>query len=323
MSPMHFPALSRLFLARMCVGASGHQLKGQCVLLSGRRKQQAVPWFASPSPPDADGSTSPPPRHSSRVSTTPRAAPDADPKPDADQSSTPGGVQPVAGSPRPANQRRRGRECQSDHEEDNHSDIEPRPQARQSVTTHDETASDGANAHVKTHDETASDGVKTHDETASDGASAHAGRDPPTTVAATQSQPALTPHLFDSHVFLLVGLEGVAAQEVTRLIDEHGGTVAGTLQDLRESDGREVVLAAPTAYHEIGYLYTVARGVPPLHTQWVKDCCSQGQLLPLRKYELPLGFISRMVKQQVGQAHWFSLSLLIDRFGECIDWIIE
>ena len=105
--------------------------------------------------------------------------------------------------------------------------------------------------------------------------------------------------LFHKHVFLFVGLNAKDADAIARLIDLHGGHVAKGLLDFHESECRKVVLAAPTAYREIGYLYAVACGTPPLHSQWVRDCCSELMVLPLPKYELSLGFISRMAKEKV------------------------
>ena len=249
----------------MCIGPEGVRLEGQCVFLSTRRHSKAVPWFASSIKADDHDADKISAHDADKIS-----AHGAD-KISAHDAGK--GTSPRSGDSGNIRLKSKSKTSLADGKKDSR-----QPQQSFSV------APDNA----QTANQSQRNAAPDSDTELVD-------------LSLTQSQPSHPncPRLFSKYAFLLVGLGPKDADATTHLIVGHGGRVAAGLQDLHTSEREKVVLAAPTAYREVGYLYAVARGMPPLHTQWVRDCCSERAVLPLSKYELSLGFISRKAKEKV------------------------
>jgi hypothetical protein len=64
------------------------------------------------------------------------------------------------------------------------------------------------------------------------------------------------------------------------LVARLGGRVVNTLIDVEREDVRSLVIAHPASLRSMKYLFSIARGVPPIHWQWLQHCERDGKLLP-------------------------------------------
>ena len=97
--------------------------------------------------------------------------------------------------------------------------------------------------------------------------------------------------IFRGTRFLVTGCDASTTAQVTQLLTEHGGELVRKLVSVSNGAGPVMVVARPAACRTLKYLYSLARGVPPVAVSWVHDSVAAGDMLPRAAYELPAGLL--------------------------------
>ncbi|KHN71758.1 Tumor suppressor p53-binding protein 1 [Toxocara canis] len=81
--------------------------------------------------------------------------------------------------------------------------------------------------------------------------------------------------------------QAFSKREVRQMIENHGGMVSDDFTKIPPSE--KVLLIADTHYRTHKYLSALARSVPCVRHQWIRDCVDQNKLLEYDDYMLPAG----------------------------------
>uniref|UniRef100_F1KRF2 Tumor suppressor p53-binding protein 1 n=1 Tax=Ascaris suum TaxID=6253 RepID=F1KRF2_ASCSU len=81
--------------------------------------------------------------------------------------------------------------------------------------------------------------------------------------------------------------QAFSKREVRQMIESHGGIVSDDFTKIPA--GEKVLLIADTHYRTHKYLSALARSVPCVRHQWIRDCVEQNKLLDYNDYMLPAG----------------------------------
>ncbi|VDK17271.1 unnamed protein product [Anisakis simplex] len=81
--------------------------------------------------------------------------------------------------------------------------------------------------------------------------------------------------------------QAFSKREVRQMIESHGGIVSDDFTKIASSE--KVLLIADTHYRTHKYLSALARSVPCVRHQWIRDCVEQNKLLDYKDYMLPAG----------------------------------
>uniref|UniRef100_A0A915B1F4 BRCT domain-containing protein n=1 Tax=Parascaris univalens TaxID=6257 RepID=A0A915B1F4_PARUN len=81
--------------------------------------------------------------------------------------------------------------------------------------------------------------------------------------------------------------QAFSKREVRQMIESHGGIVSDDFTKI--PTGEKVLLIADTHYRTHKYLSALARSVPCVRHQWIRDCVEQNRLLDYNDYMLPAG----------------------------------
>jgi hypothetical protein len=86
--------------------------------------------------------------------------------------------------------------------------------------------------------------------------------------------------MFEGLRFLLTGLSAaddraLGTSSISELIKQHSGTVI-TLSDMKQPLDNIIVVAHPTAYRKLSFLWALACGCAAVHPLWVRDSVQHG-----------------------------------------------
>ena len=107
--------------------------------------------------------------------------------------------------------------------------------------------------------------------------------------------------LFRSSCFLITGLSSNSdtdsmnsERELTHLITQYGGRRIKSLLELNTADSngqtsQQLIVISKRPLRTAKYMYSLARGLPPISTKWLQECTAKNQILPASEYCLPCG----------------------------------